>query len=150
MKVRDIMNSTANIQEISSKEEKKVSDSEKTGFKSQLNRVESENYREKIRSLVSRIIEQGEKLGKKVDVKEFKVYKKLISEFLDEAVGNSLKFSKNGFLDRRGRHRVYAVIKKVDEELALLAEEVLKSEKDNIKVLQRLDNIKGLILDISL
>lgn len=150
MKVRDILNRGPNVSEIGERDSCKASDLNRASFKGQIRKVESENYEERIRRLVSQIIKQGEKLGERVDIRELKIYKRLISEFLGEAVGNSLKFSKQSFLDRRGRHRVYAVIKKINKELELLTEDVLKNEKDNIRILQRLDDIKGLILDLTL
>ena len=110
--------------------------------------VEERNVVEKLRGLADEIIEQGKKLSDKVDIRELRVYKKMIADFLDEAVENSLQFSKQSFLDRRGRHKVYAVIKKVNEELDELTKEVLNGEKDRIMILKRLDDIKGLILDI--
>ena len=151
MKIEDSLKTSSGVRETGAKEEKhRVPGQERANFTNQLKRVEEENYRERLRSLAERIFEQGEKLGKKADLKEFKVYKKLISNFLDEAVANSFKFSKKNFLDRRGRHRIYAVIKRIDEELEELAKDVLAKEKDNIKILKRLDDIRGLILDIVL
>lgn len=150
MKVGDSLNTASNVKETGAKDEKRVSGPERVSFTNQLKRAEEENYRERIRGLVHRIFEQGEKLGKKADLKEFKIYKKLISNFLDEAVANSFTFSKKSFLDKRGRHRVYAVIKRIDEELEELAKDVLAKEKDNIKILKRLDDIRGLILDLTL
>ena len=110
--------------------------------------VEEKNIVEKLRGLADDIVEQGKKLADKIDIKELRAYKKMIADFLDEAVGNSRKFSKQSYLDRRGRHKVYAVIKKVNEELDELTLEVLSGEKDRIMILKRLDDIKGLILDI--
>ena len=110
--------------------------------------AEDRNVLDRLRGKADEIAKQGLKLADKVDIKELRVYKKLISDFMDEAVGNSRKFSKQSFLDRRGRHKVYAVIKKVDEELDELTREVLKEEKDRLKILKKLDDIKGLILDI--
>jgi uncharacterized protein YaaR (DUF327 family) len=105
---------------------------------------------DRLRGLADKIAAQGDKLLDKVDIRELHAYKKLISEFMDEAVGNSRQFSKQSFLDRRGRHKVFAVIKKVNEELDELTREVLSEEKDRIRMLKRLDDIKGLILDIIL
>jgi uncharacterized protein YaaR (DUF327 family) len=51
-------------------------------------------------------------------------------------------------LDRRGRHRVYGIIKLIDENLDELALELIKEEKDTIAVLNRIDEIRGLLLDI--
>ena len=110
--------------------------------------AEDRNVVERLREKANEIAVQGEKLADRVDIRELRVYKKLISDFMDEAVGNSRKFSKQSFLDRRGRHKVYAVIKKVNDELDELTLEVLRDEKDRIKILKKLDDIKGLILDI--
>lgn len=124
---------------------KKLSSTEFIEHLKKVEQVSSEQY---VRDLVDKIIEQGNKLSLKTDIRELKIYKKLISEFFDYVVGGSRKFSKNNFLDRRGRHRVYAVIKKVNEELEQLTQHILNEEKDNIKILQCLDDIRGLILDI--
>jgi uncharacterized protein YaaR (DUF327 family) len=110
--------------------------------------VEDKNVVERLRSMAADISAQGEKLADKVDIRELRAYKKMIADFMDEAVGNSRKFSKQSFLDRRGRHKVYAVIKKVNGELDELTKEVLAGEKDRIKILKKLDEIRGLILDI--
>lgn len=148
MKVREVMSSPSNVSGAATKDDKRAVDTRETNFQSRLRRIENYNYEERLRELADEIIRQGEKLGKKADISELKVYKRLISGFLDEAVGRSYKFSKQNLLDRRGRHRVYAVIKKVNEELELLTRDILSAEKDNIKILQRLDDIRGLILDI--
>jgi len=135
---------------VSGKEERKVSNTGSISFRNQLNHAEDRNSEERIKEIVNRIFQQGEKLSEKVDIREFKIYKKLISEFLDEVVGNSRKFSKQNYLDRRGRYKAYAVIKKINEELDNLAKDVLNGETDNLKILQRLDDIRGLILDITM
>lgn len=148
MKIREGLNSSANINEMSGSEQKKVAETNSNAFESKLKRVEEHNVEERIKYLVNQITEQGEKLGKKVDVRELKIYKKLISEFLDETLNNSQKFSKESFIDRRGRHRVYASVKRINSELEELTKDVLSSEKDNLSILQRIEDIRGLVLDI--
>ncbi len=150
MKIREGINSPANIADVSGTEQKKAVEISGNAFENQLKRVEEHNVEERIKYLVNQITEQGERLGKKVDVRELKIYKKLISEFLDETLNNSQKFSKESSIDRRGRHRVYATVKKINSELEELTNDVLSAEKDNIKILQRIEDIRGLILDISL
>lgn len=150
MKVSENLGKSPGIAGTLGKEEKKVSGSRESAFQSQIKRIEGQDHQERVRQLAERIAEQGDKLGKKVDIRELKVYKKLISEFLDEAVNNSHKFSKESFLDKRGRFKVYATVKKVNSELEALTEEVLKEEKDNIRILQRVDDIRGLIMDLSI
>ena len=77
-----------------------------------------------------------------------KKYRALIKEFMNEVVSRSHKFSRENFLDRKGRHRVYGIIRQVDDTLDELARELVKDEKDHIAVLNKIDEIRGLILDI--
>ena len=102
----------------------------------------------RLTSLMEEITMQGEKIGKKKDIKDMRKYRSLIKDFMNEIVSRSHSFSRENFLDRRGRHRVYGIIRLVDENLDALAGELLKEEKDNITILQKIGDIRGLLLDI--
>ena len=91
---------------------------------------------------------QGEKLSKHRDVKDMKRYRGLIKEFLNEIVGRSHEFSRENFLDRKGRHRVYGIIRLIDQNLDELAQELVKDEQDNLSILAKIGEIRGLLLDI--
>ena len=52
-------------------------------------------------------------------------------------------------MDRRGRHRVYGIVRLVDKNLDELAQELVKDEKDNLAVLNKVGEIRGLLLDIA-
>lgn len=150
MKVNEALNKTSNIVGAVGKDDRKITEGKEVTFQNQLKRVESDNFEQYIKDLASKIFEQGQKLSKKVDIRELKIYKNMISEFLDEAVNNSHKFSKESFLDRRGRYKVYATVKKINTSLEQLTEQVLKDEKNNIGILKNIEDIRGLILDITL
>ena len=77
-----------------------------------------------------------------------KRYRGLIKEFMNEVVNRSHSFSRENFLDKRGRHRVYGIIRLVDENLDELAKELVKEEADNVEVLAKIGEIRGLLLDI--
>ncbi|MDD5948993.1 MAG: YaaR family protein [Lachnospiraceae bacterium] len=111
--------------------------------------IEKKDLADKLSSLMKEITEQGEKIAKHMDIKDMRKYRATIKEFMNEVVSNSHEFSRENFLDRRGRHRVYGIIRQVDANLDELAEELLKEEKDNIAILQKVDDIRGLLLDIS-
>jgi uncharacterized protein YaaR (DUF327 family) len=67
---------------------------------------------------------------------------------MNEIVSRSHKFTRENFLDRKGRHRVYTMIKLVNKELDELAMELIKDEKDHIVILNKIDEIRGLLIDI--
>ena len=91
---------------------------------------------------------QGEKLAKKRDVRDMKKYRGLIKEFMNEIINRSHEFSRENFLDRKGRHRVYGIIRLVDENLDELAQELMKDEQDHLSILAKIGEIRGLLLDI--
>ena len=94
------------------------------------------------------ITTQGERIARHMDIRDLKRYRGLVKEFLNEVVYRSHKFSRENFLDRRGRHRVYGIIRKIDENLDALAEELVADEKDHLAILSRIGEIEGLLLDI--
>ena len=110
--------------------------------------IEEAGLSERLSVMMQEITMQGEKLGKHMDVRDMKHYRRLIQEFMNEIVNRSHKFSRENFLDRRGRHRVYGMIKRVNVVLDELAGELIKEEKDSLASLSKVDEIRGLLLDI--
>lgn len=111
--------------------------------------IENSELQEKLSSLMKDIEEQGSKLAKHMDIRDMKRYRSLVKEFMNEVTTRSHEFSRENFLDRRGRHRVYGIVKEVDKSLDDLAQELLKEEKDNLAILNKIDDIRGMLLDIS-
>lgn len=110
--------------------------------------IEESGLQERLSVMMEEITMQGKKLGKRMDIRDMKRYRRLIKEFMNEIVNRSHKFSRENFLDRRGRHRVYGMIKRVDAVLDELAGELLKDEKDALTILGKVDEIRGMLLDI--
>lgn len=110
--------------------------------------IQEKELQEKIGGLMGQINEQGKKISKKKDIRDMRRYRELIKSLLNEVVYRSHQFSRENFLDRRGRHRVYGIIRLVDKNLDELAEELMKDEKDNISILSKIGEIEGLLLDI--
>lgn len=113
-----------------------------------MSRISEEDLQAKLTSLMEEITMQGERIAKKKDIKDMRKYRSLIKDFMNEIVSRSHSFSRENFLDRRGRHRVYGIIRLIDENLDGLAKELMKDEKDNLTILQKIGDIRGLILDI--
>lgn len=102
----------------------------------------------RVEALLTDITAQGERIAQHMDIRDLKRYRGLIKDFLNEVVYRSHKFSRENFLDRRGRHRVYGIIRLIDENLDALAEELVADEQDHIAILGRIGEIEGLLLDI--
>lgn len=111
--------------------------------------IEEAELQEKLNGLMSDITTQGEKLAEHMDIRDMKKYRELVKDFLNEVVNRSHKFSRENFLDRRGRHRVYGIVKLVDKNLDDLAGELVKDEKNHLTILSKIGEIRGLLLDVS-
>ena len=110
--------------------------------------IEEAGLAERLNLMMEEIVMQGDKIVKRMDVRDMKKYRTLIKEFMNEIVNRSHEFSRENFLDRRGRHRVYGIIRLVDQTLDELAQELVKDEKDNLAILNKIGEIRGLLLDI--
>ena len=102
----------------------------------------------KVDALLNDITAQGNRIAQHMDIRDMKKYRGLVKDFLNEVVYRSHKFSRENFLDRRVRHRVYGIIRLIDKNLDELASELVEDEKDHIAILDRIGEIKGLLLDI--
>ena len=110
--------------------------------------IQEADLQARLSTLMEEITMQGDKLAKKRDIRDMKKYRGLIKEFMNEIVNRSHQFSRENFLDRRGRHRVYGIIRRIDQTLDELAQELVKDEKDNLAILAKIGEIRGLLLDI--
>lgn len=120
-----------------------------TSFKFTLiSNIEEHELQSRLNLLIEDITQQGKRLAKHMDVRDMRKYRQLIKDFMNEIVNHSHKFSRENFLDRRGRHRVYGMIKLIDQNLDELAMELIKEEKDQIDILSKIDEIRGILLDI--
>lgn len=110
--------------------------------------IEDADLQTKINNMLKDINVQGKLIARHMDIREMKRYRGLIRDFLNEIVNRSHKFSRENFLDHRGRHRVYGIIRLIDENLDELAQELVEDEKNQIDILSRIGEIEGLLLDI--
>ncbi len=120
----------------------------KDTFKVKLNEIEQENIRAELKALYDKIEAQSAKLSEKLFLDDLISYKKLVKEFLNVTVNNSHVFFKESSLDRRGRHRIYSLVKKVDIELDELTQDFLDLENKRINILKKINEIQGILMDI--
>lgn len=113
-----------------------------------MSRIGDEGLEARLTSMMEEITRQGDALAKKRDIKDMRRYRSLIKDFMNEIVSRSHEFSRENFLDKKGRHRVYGIVRLVDENLDALAKELMKEEQDHMVILAKIGEIRGLLLDI--
>lgn len=114
-----------------------------------LSQIGESELQDKLTEMVDEIAKQGQKIAEHMDIRDLKIYRSMISNFLSEVVANSHEFSRENFLDRRGRHRVYGIVRQVNNKLDELARALLSSEKNQVDILDKIGEIQGLVLDIA-
>lgn len=141
----------SDIEKLTQTESKPVSETRDDTFKFTLiSNIEEKDLQNRLSSMLEEITEQGNKIAKHMDIRDMRKYRELVKGFMNEVISRSHEFSRENFLDRRGRHRVFGIIRQVDKNLDDLATELLKDEKDHIAVLGKVNEIQGLLLDISI
>lgn len=113
-----------------------------------LSSIQEQELQASLAIMMEDITQQGNKLSRKMDIRDMKLYRKMIKEFMNEIVTHSHSFSRENFLDKKGRHRVYGMVKLIDQALDDLAEELMREEQDHLAILNKIGEIQGMILDL--
>ncbi|EWG11487.1 YaaR family protein [Cytobacillus firmus] len=103
---------------------------------------------DKFTKMVQEIEDQGKTLSENRTVDELRKYKKLVKKFLEEAVQNGLQLEEQRGFNRRGRTKIYKIVKEVDRKLIDLTNSVLDKEKKGLDILNQVGEIKGLLINI--
>ncbi|NLK51442.1 MAG: YaaR family protein [Syntrophomonadaceae bacterium] len=129
---------------------KRILETEGSGrtFVEEIKRVEAVQWQEKLDQLMQSIDEQAERLQKNQTVRELQIYKNLVREFLQETTGSNYRKVQESRWDRRGNLRVLTVIAEIDQQLGELTHLVMQEQKDPLKILQKLGEIRGILVDL--
>ena len=148
LRVQGQKTTESGIVQVRSTETRSIGETESNVFRRTLTDLTQEMYTARLTEMKNDIDEQGKRLADRVDVKEYEKYRRLIRDFLDEIVSNGYTFSREDAYASRGRHRYIATVRIVDEKLDALGKEVMKEQADKIEILNKIDDIRGLLLDL--
>jgi len=148
MKVKQIQTAPSELQWQAALEDRHKVQKPDTSFTRHLSNQNEQFFEQRIKELTDRIQTQGEVVTKKADLAEFQKYRQLITELLNETVSNAYSFSQSERFDARGRHKVCTLIKKINGKLDEMAKEVLHEQADNLKLLNMVEDIRGMLVDM--
>ncbi len=121
---------------------------EKTNFTEIMTQKRDAAQVEKFNQRLLEIGKQGERLAEHRTVEDLNKFKKLVKEMMDDAVKFGLKLEERQGFNRRGRSKVYKIIKEVDKKLLEVTDAVLDQQKKGLEVLSLVGEIKGLLVNI--
>jgi uncharacterized protein YaaR (DUF327 family) len=91
---------------------------------------------------------QGERLSKSMTVRELRQYKLLIKKFLEETARRGVQLRETKGWDRRGRSKRYKLLEEIDENLLAMADDLLEHEQGRIEILQKIGEIRGMLINL--
>ncbi|ADU30017.1 YaaR family protein [Evansella cellulosilytica] len=129
-------------------EQKNTTTEAKVSFSEIMQKGRDTQAYERLNELMHKIDDQGKSLAESRTVEELRKYKQLVKEFMDDAVKLGLSLEERKGFNRRGRTKVYKIVKEVDRKLLDLTDAVLKQQKKGLDILDMVGEIKGLLVNI--
>ncbi len=127
---------------------KKTGPEPKVSFQEVIGKRRDEKAYERLTQLMHKIDDQGKVLSESRTVDELRKYKELVKEFMEDAVAFGLSLEERRGFNRRGRTKIYKIVKEVDRKLLDLTDAVLKQQKKGLDILNMVGEIKGLLVNI--
>jgi len=103
---------------------------------------------EQLTRLMGDISAAGDRVAKSRNLRELTRFKMLIKRFLQEAVEYGLDMKQSHTWNRFGEGRRLKIVETIDERLIELAQDILSEEKSSIDLLDKIGEIKGLLVNL--
>ncbi|MBD8071037.1 YaaR family protein [Bacillus sp. PS06] len=117
-------------------------------FGVQFAKNEQKLHIEQLNKFMSNIESAGQRLAKSRTFKDLATYKKLVKDFIHEAVEFGFELKQSHDWNYNGNSRTLHLVEKVDQELLTLTKDLVDQEKDSINILDKIGEIKGLLIDL--
>lgn len=103
---------------------------------------------EQLTRLFGDISAAGDRVARSRNLRELARFKMLVKRFLQEAVDYGFELKQSQTWNRFGEGRRLKVVETVDKHLVELAEDLLNEEKETIDLLDKIGEIKGLLINL--
>ncbi|TJY38594.1 DUF327 family protein [Cohnella pontilimi] len=116
-------------------------------FSDMMQQQEEERTQEELQRKLEDIRQQGDRLSRSMTVRELKLYRHMVKGFLEDTVRRGIGLKETKGWDRRGRGKRYKLLEEVDELLLGMGEELLQTEAGRLDLLQKVGEIRGLLIN---
>lgn len=136
------------IDQLGLREDKQAGDVSRPAFKDMLALSGDRMQKSELDKLLQSIDQLGRELAKQCSWRTLTNYRERIRRFLEEVVRGSFGIRERQGYDRRGRLKLYKIISELDGLMAELAEEVLREEKNELEILKKIGDIRGILVNL--
>lgn len=103
---------------------------------------------QELAQFLAKLSDQGQKLSKSLSLSDLADFRSLVKSFLRSTFGQSRQLQEETFWDYGGRPKVMARISRIDHALEELGRKVLTEQDKPLEILKKIDEIRGLIVDL--
>lgn len=111
---------------------------------------DADQRRQACANLLEQIDAQSAILKKAATPQGIKRYRQLVAAFMKEALGDSYQLYQESHWDRSGNRKTFVTVKRINQALEELVDSVIHQQKEQIDRIAKLDEIRGLLLDLYL
>lgn len=118
-------------------------------FADMMQQRDSQASQEELQQRLQDIYRQGERLSKSMTIRELRLYRTMVKQFLEDTVRKGVAIRDTRGWDRRGRSKRYRLVEEIDEALLILADELLQSEQGKMQLLNTVGEIRGMLINLA-
>lgn len=107
-----------------------------------------EKRRDELNRLMDKIKEKGSELVDSKNVELLVNYKKMIKEFVSNAVEFAFEIQERKGFSRMGRTKILKIVSLIDESLVEITNGFLEQERNKINMLSKIGELNGLLMNI--
>lgn len=101
-----------------------------------------------MQQLMKEVESAGERLARSRTFKDLAKFKTLVKQFVKEAVSFGMELKHSHSWNQHGEGRSLKLVETIDEKLVQLTEELMDNKDEQIDILGRVGEIKGLLINL--
>lgn len=117
-------------------------------FDSVMDKKQSDMTLDSLNKKMREIESHGEKLIQSQTIDNLRKYKKLVKDFLNDAVKNGMQLKEERGFNQYGSSKVYKLVKQVDKKLNDITDTVLDQGNKGLDLLGLVGEVKGLLINL--
>ncbi|MBH5320744.1 YaaR family protein [Paenibacillus sp. GSMTC-2017] len=119
-----------------------------TSFADVMVQQDAQRTQEQLNAKLQNIHRQGDRLAKNMTVRELMLYRQMVKQFLEDTIRRGIGLKEVRGFDRRGRIKRYKLLDEIDATLVTMAEDLLDSEQGRIDLLNKIGEIRGILINL--
>lgn len=121
---------------------------EEETFKTVFKNTTLETHKQICTALLEKIDAQSAALKRSPTPDGIKRYRQLVKEFMKEPLNDAYHLDTKAKWDRMGNRREFVIVKKINQALEELIDSVVGQSQEQLNLIAKLDEIRGLLIDL--